>query len=286
MPAGGRLHYWLNTLEVPATELLPLARRAEQLGFAGVAVADHLVVPARIDTAYPGGVRNWDQQTDWPDPWVSIGAMAGATTRLRFVTNVYVLPIRDPLVTAKAAATAAVLSGGRVVLGAGVGWMAEEFRQLGLSFRTRGARTDEIIAILRRAWATGRVEFHGRFYDFDEVHVRPVPAQPVPLWIGGESERAVDRAARLGDGWISGRTLPEVAPLINLLHRRRQEAGRDTLPFDVAVSARQAPSPVERADLERAGVGHLKVQPWATGPASASLDDKLGALDAFAARYL
>jgi probable F420-dependent oxidoreductase len=284
------LHYWVNMLEVPATELLTLAMRSEQLGFAGVAVADHLVVPARIDTPYPGGVRSWDQHTDWPDPWVSIGAMAGATTRLRFVTNVYVLPIRDPLVTAKAVATAAVLSGGRVVLGAGVGWMAEEFRQLGLSFRTRGARTDEIIAILRLAWATGRVEFHGRFYDFAEVHVRPVPAQPVPMWIGGESERAVDRAARLGDGWISGRTLPEVAPLIARLHRRRQAAGRDALPFDVAVSARRAPSPAELTDLERAGVGHLKVQPWAAGAAagtaSADLDDKLRALDSFAASHL
>jgi probable F420-dependent oxidoreductase len=279
------VQYWLNALETPAAELLPLARRADQLGFAGVALADHLVVPARIDTPYPGGARSWTGQTDWPDPWVSIAAMAAATTRLRFVTNVYVLPLRHPLVTAKAAATAAVLSGGRVVLGAGVGWMAEEFRELGQAFATRGARTDEIIEILRQAWATGRVEFHGRFYDFDEVHVRPVPAQPVPVWIGGESERAVARAARLGDGWISGRTLPEVAPLISTLRRLRGKAGRDGLPFDVALSARRLGAG-ELADAERAGVGHLKVQPWATRPSPADLEAKLQALEDFATRHL
>jgi probable F420-dependent oxidoreductase len=280
------LQYWLSVLETPAAELLPLAQQADGLGFAGMALADHLVVPANIVTPYPGGARSWDQRTDWPDPWVSIGAMAGATSRLRFVTNVYVLAIRHPLVTAKAVATASFLSGGRVVLGSGVGWMAEEFAEVGVSFANRGARTDEIIAILRMAWATGRVEFHGRFYDFGEVHVRPVPEHPVPLWIGGESIPAVERAARLGDGWISGRTFPEVGPIISLLHRRRQEAGRDGLPFDVAISARGSPTAAQLADIERAGVGHLKVQPWATGRGPTSLDDKLRAIDDFAARYL
>jgi probable F420-dependent oxidoreductase len=280
------MHYWLSVLETPADDLLPLARRADELGFAGIAIADHLVVPAQVDTPYPGGVRSWDQRTDWPDPWVSIGAMAGATSRLRFVTNVYVLALRHPLATAKAVATAAALSGDRVILGVGVGWMAEEFAEVGVPFGTRGARTDEIIAILRRAWSTGRVEFHGRFHDFGEVYVRPAPRHPVPVWIGGESGAAVERAARLGDGWISGRTLPEVRPLLALLRRRREEAGRADLPFDVILSARGAPTTAELSDLERAGVGHLKVQPWLDGPTPAGVDDKLRALERFAARYL
>jgi probable F420-dependent oxidoreductase len=280
------LRYWLSVLETPADELLPLARHADQLGFAGVAVADHLVVPARVDTPYPGGVRSWDEQTDWPDPWVSIGAMAGATSRLRFVTNVYVLALRHPLATAKAVATAAALSGDRVILGVGVGWMAEEFAEVGVPFANRGARTDEIIAILRRAWSDGRVECHGRFHDFGVVHVRPAPREPVQVWIGGESVPAVERAARLGDGWISGRTLSEVRPLIARLQRLREEAGRAELPFDLALSARGAPTREQLADLERAGVGHLKVQPWLDGPSPARLDDKLHALERFASRYL
>jgi probable F420-dependent oxidoreductase len=212
--------------------------------------------------------------------------MAAATSRLRFLTNVAVLPLRHPLATAKTVATAAVLSGGRVVLGAGVGWMAEEFAALDLSFRNRGARADEIIAILRMAWTTGQVEFHGRFYDFEEVHVRPVPDRPVPVWIGGESEPAVERAARAGDGWVSGRTFPEVRALLTLLQRRRHDAGRDGLPFAVAVSARAAPTPAELADMEAAGVGHLKVQPWSGGPSAARLVDKLRSLDDFATACL
>jgi probable F420-dependent oxidoreductase len=280
------LRYWLSVLETPANELLPLARHADGLGFEGVAIADHLVVPAVVDTPYPGGVRSWDEQTDWPDPWVSIWAMAGATERLRFVTNVYVLALRHPLATAKAVATAAALSGDRVVLGVGVGWMTEEFAEVGVPFNDRGARTDEIIAILRQAWSTGRVDRHGRFYDFGGVHVRPAPRRPVPVWIGGESVPAVRRAARLGDGWISGRTLPEVRPLIALLHRLRDEADRSGIPFDLALSARGAPTGHDLADLERAGVGHLKVQPWQDGTSPATLDDKLRALERFAAAYI
>jgi alkanesulfonate monooxygenase SsuD/methylene tetrahydromethanopterin reductase-like flavin-dependent oxidoreductase (luciferase family) len=149
---SGRAHYWINGLLLEARELRPIAEAADELGFAGIAIADHSVMPDVIASPYPGGDMPWTAESDWPDVWVMIGALAAVTTRLRFATNVYVLPARHPLITAKAAATASWISGGRVVLGAGVGWMAEEFVALGESFSTRGARADEAIAILRQAF--------------------------------------------------------------------------------------------------------------------------------------
>jgi alkanesulfonate monooxygenase SsuD/methylene tetrahydromethanopterin reductase-like flavin-dependent oxidoreductase (luciferase family) len=155
-----------------------------------------------------------------------IGAMAAVTTRLRFVTNVYIVPMRHPLITAKAVGTASVISNGRVVFGAGIGWMVEEFDSAASSFRTRGKRTDEILRILRAAWDTGRVTAQGTHYRFAEVNLRPQPASRIPIWIGGHSEAAVERSVTLGDGWISGRTLADAAPLIEHLRQRRIAVGR------------------------------------------------------------
>jgi len=210
----GPMQYWINLIGVPYDHLFPIADEAERLGFTGLALADHLAVPTLIESPYPGGVRPWTETDDWPDVWVMIGAMAARTTRLRFVTNVYIVPMRHPLITAKAVATASVISDGRVVFGAGIGWMIEEFDSAAASFRTRGKRTNEIIRILRDAWDTGRVTADDTHYRFAEVNLRPQPASRIPIWIGGHSEAAVERAAKLGDGWISGAASLRVRPLI------------------------------------------------------------------------
>jgi probable F420-dependent oxidoreductase len=279
------VQYWLNLLGVPFADFLPLARRADEVGFAGVAVSDHLVVPDRIDSRYPGGARPWGQETDWPDAWVAIAAMAAVTTRLRFVTNVSIVALRHPLVTAKAVATAACLAPGRVVLGVGVGWMREEFAALGTGFEDRGTRTDEAIAIFRTAWRDGVVEHPGPHDAFAAVHVRPVPTEPVPIWVGGESAAALRRAAERADGWISGRPLRDALALVTEVRERRRATLPDA-PFAVAVSS---PGDLADDDLARAadvGVDHVKVAPWdrVDGPVDGAA--RLAALDRFAARYL
>jgi probable F420-dependent oxidoreductase len=279
------VQFWVNLLGVPFADFLPIARRADELGFAGVAVSDHVVVPDHIESRYPGGDRPWGQQTDWPDAWVAIGAMAAITTRLRFVTNVSIVALRHPLVTAKAVATVACLAPGRVVLGVGVGWMREEYAALGRRFEDRGARTDEALAIFRAAWRDGLVAHTGAHDAFDAVHVRPVPPVPIPIWIGGESEAARRRAVERGDGWISGRPLGEALDLATDLRSRRVRT-RPNDPFEVAVSS---PSDLAADDLARAadvGVDHLKVAPWDRLHGPVDVAARSAALDRFADRHL
>src|SRR5688500_16889343 len=199
------MNFWLWFGYPETRHMLHLVKKTEALGFTGAAVGDHVFVPRALDSRYPGtrsGDLNWPTGMELPDPFVSFAAMAAVTTRLRFVSTVYLLPLRHPLVTAKSVGTAAVLSGNRITLGIGVGWMKEEFAQLGQDFRTRGKRTEEIIEVLRKLWAGGPVEHHGRFYDFGPLDLSPVPDRPVPIWIAGGSDAVLRRTAAIADGWI------------------------------------------------------------------------------------
>ena len=190
----------------PTAHLVPMARAIEEAGYDTIAPSDHVVHPETVKTKYPytkDGSLRWEPFTDWPDPWVSVGAMAAVTSRVRFVTGVDVLPMRNPFVVAKAVGTAAAISNDRVTLGIGTGWMRDEFELLEQPFERRGKRTDEMIAVLRTLWSGGMVEHHGEFYDFGRLEMSPVPSQPIPIVVGGLSERALRRAAMLGDGWFS-----------------------------------------------------------------------------------
>jgi probable F420-dependent oxidoreductase len=281
------VEYWINALLVPAEELLPIAQAAEALGFAGIALADHAVMPEVIESQYPGGKLPWDTSMTWPDVWVQIGALAAVTKRLRFATNVYVLPARHPLVVARAVATAAAISGDRVVLGIGVGWMSEEFEALGQRFDDRGARANEALEILRMAFAGEPVEYHGQHYRIPRVHLKPAPGQPVPIWVGGESPAALRRAARWGDGWISGRDPDSMEARLPDLRRELAAAGRADAAFALVGSASHAPKAAELERYRALGIRQLKVQPWAwqaDGPVD--LSAKLRALERFAAQFI
>ena len=153
------------------------------------------------------------------------------------------------------------------------------------SFRTRGKRTNEIIRILRDAWDTGRVTADDTHYRFAEVNLRPQPGSRIPIWIGGHSPAAVERAATLGDGWISGRTLTEAAPLIEQLQQRRVAAGRGGDPFDVAVSLYSSPTTADLDAHKRAGIEHVKVDPW-DGGHRAPLAVKLDGMRHFAEHHI
>src|SRR5262245_27956763 len=215
-PGGGFVKFWQALSFTETDQLVSLARTCEDAGFHGVFLSDHVFVPGHLESRYPyssDGTPPFTPATEHPDPWAAICAMAQVTTRLLFSTSVYLPCLRHPLHVAKSVATASVLSGGRVALGVGVGWVREEFEVLGEDFATRGARLDEEIEVMRKVWGGGLVEHHGRFYDFPPLAMEPRPVAEVPIWIGGRSPRAVRRAAR-PDGWLSSGGTPESASAV------------------------------------------------------------------------
>jgi probable F420-dependent oxidoreductase len=246
--------------------LIPLAVAADENGWTAMSFSDHVVHPERLDTPYPyteDGSRRWEAFTDWPDPWVTIGALSAVTTRLRFNTNVFVLPMRNPFLAAKAISTAAVLSRNRVTLTLGVGWSKVEFDLVGQDFKTRDKRTDEMIEVMRKLWTGRMVEHHGRFYDFDRLEMNPAPTDDIPIWVGGISDPALRRAARIGDGWLSDlQTSAEIAECVDKLFAYRREFGRENEPFDVMATPSDAYGIDAYRRLEETGITHLMTMPW------------------------
>jgi probable F420-dependent oxidoreductase len=194
----------------------------------------------------------------YPDVWTTIVAMASATTRLKFSTAVYVLPLRHPIEVAKATGTVARLSSGRLILGAGIGWMREEFDVFGVDFETRGRRTDECVEVLRKLWAGGCVEHHGEFFDFPELAITPAPEDPVPIYFGGSSRPALRRAARLGQGWIgAGNSIDEVSTLLDDLRSLRSEYGREEESFEVICPIMEIDQIDRLRELEAQGLSSI-----------------------------
>jgi probable F420-dependent oxidoreductase len=202
---------------------------------------------------------------------------------------VYVLPARNPFVVAKAVGTAAWLSGDRVLLGVGAGWMREEFTQLEQPFERRGARMEEQIEVLRTLWQGGMVEHHGEFYDFDRLEMAPVPLRPVPILIGGHSDVALRRAARIGDGWMGVYyDTQALGEIVRRLQGLRQDHGTADRPFEIQASiVDRIPTPDVCAELAELGVTCIVTSAWMMrGLQFASLDENLRALDAFGEQYI
>jgi probable F420-dependent oxidoreductase len=194
------------------------------------------------------------------DPFVLLGAIASVTATIRLGTGVYVLPLRHPIVTARGVLTVDRISHGRVTLGAGVGWLKEEFGIVGLDAADRGRRTDEIIELLRRLWTEPVVEHHGSHYEIPPVYFEPKPFQrPIPIEVGGSSPPALRRAGRLGDGWIEigCRGVDELADRMRLVHAERARSGRDHLPFLVTTGVDPGDGPDHVARLAAIGVDRL-----------------------------
>lgn len=270
----------------PIDQLVPLARAAEEAGFRAFSVADHVVDLETVATPYPytpDGERRWQTDVDWPDPWVTVGALSQVTTRLQFFTSIYVAAMRNPFVVAKAVGTAAALSGGRVTLGVGVGWCREEFELLEQDFSTRGRRTDEALDLMRNLWAPGWTEFAGEFYSCERLVMRPEPPGPIPVWVGGLSDVAMRRAAR-HDGWVGDMaSVDEAIAIAARLRALRIEAGRDPeTPYDVVPALTDALRPEDFVRAFRGGVTMTMTMPWMyyCGP-DAPLQDKLAGVARF-----
>jgi probable F420-dependent oxidoreductase len=234
-----------GALSDPET-LARLARRAEARGVHSVWVSDHLVAPVGVKSVYPYDRRPDAKAGDmgvierFYEPLMTLGWLAGQTSRVRLGVSAYVVPYRNPVVTAKLVATLDALSGGRLVLAVGTGWLREEFAALDVPFAARARRTEEYLAVCKALWSGEEARFEGRCYTLPPVRTGPVPVQRPhpPLWIAGNSPAAVERAARLGDGLHAIDLAPaELAPLVALLRERLAAHGRP--PDAVTVSLRK-----------------------------------------------
>lgn len=278
------MDYWLYLNDSPEDQLVAIAREAEARGFRGVAIADHVAVPVDFDrTAHPSGQAPFDHRTSFPDPLITAATILASTERLEVMSYVYVLPMREPFSVAKQVATLAALSGGRFRFGVGAGWMLEEIELLGHRVAARGRRMDEMLAIMKAFWSQEEVSFRGEFFEFGPAGMAPRPARPVPVWVGGKSRAALERAAR-HDGWLGmNYDLPEVHGLLEELAAIRSAQPSDGEAFRTFVIPNAEPSPELYADLEARGV--TDTMGFAFAPTD-PLEAKREALAAFEATYL
>ncbi|MBL0204644.1 MAG: TIGR03619 family F420-dependent LLM class oxidoreductase [Candidatus Microthrix sp.] len=270
-------------------QYLPLAKACEDAGIWAVACSDHVVHPREINSPYPyttDGSPRFPPQSPFVDPFVAMAAMGAVTERLRFFTNIYVLPLRHPLGVAKQLASITSIIGNRVALGMGVGWMEEEFELMGADFRTRGKRADEAVAIMRGLWDPEPewFSFEGEHYRLPEIEMTPRISEPVPIYVGGISEFAYKRAARLGDGWISDlMTSSEVATSIERIEHWRAHFGTQDQPFEYVVSVSDVVNAEGFARLEDLGVTSVLTMPWVyTRGFTEELDERLAGITDFA----
>jgi probable F420-dependent oxidoreductase len=261
------LHLPASSATVKAEELVRFAQQAEALGFYCLTVADHVIVPTNISVPYPYTVDGKYPGTGYHlETLMTMGFLAGATKRIRFINSVMILPYRNPVVTAKMLATLDVLSGGRIIVGAGVGWMKEEFENLQApEYAQRGRVTDEYIRAFRELWSNERPTFQGKFVNFSNLIFLPKPVQKpgIPIWIGGHSKAALKRAGQLGDGWhpIGGvPTIPlepeDVRKDWQTMAEFARQAGRDPKAIRVALKGSLFDKELKIADRRRRFMGN------------------------------
>jgi len=275
----------MTKIGVPLFRLRPqnmaaVARRAEELGFESVWLPEHLVFPVVIESRYPyAEAPPINPATPLLDPFVLLAQVAAVTSRIRLGTNIYILPLRHPLTTARMGVTLDVISNGRFTFGVGAGWLREEFDAVGIDFESRGARLRECVRILKSLWTEPEPEVRGKFYSFGPVKFEPKPIQKPhpPIVFGGETPAALRRAAALGDGWYGVNHTPEsAAARVSELRALLADAGRADAEFEMTVSCG---FPDLSADdvrrYEDAGIDRIVVLPWRR---ASEAEDKLEAL--------
>ena len=228
---AGRYVYPANAVE--------LVQAGEAAGFESAWTVDHVVVPEGYESAYPysddGKMAGGKNDMPIPDPLIWMAYVAAATSKINLATGILIIPQRNPVVAAKQIATLDLLSGGRTLLGIGVGWLEEEFNAIGVPFGDRGQRTDDYIYAMQELWATDRSTYESDFIKFTDVHSQPKPVnRSIPIIVGGHSKAAARRAGRLGDGFFPARgASPE---LIELVRRTAEENGRDPDAIEITAS--------------------------------------------------
>jgi len=278
------MRFYVSCAFLKTSEVIEIAKAADDLGYEGLGIPDHVVNLETLATPYPytdDGERRWQPFTDWPDPWVLVGALAQATERLKFLTTVYIPAMRDPYSAAKAIGTAAYLADGRVELGIGVGWCEEEFTLMGQQFAKRGKRTDEMIELMRTLWQPGWTEFEGEFYQTPRLEMTPTPP-PIPIYSGGLSDIALRRAAGL-DGWIGDLiTLDQAIERVEKVRALRAEKGLGMDGYTVVTPLADAFTAEHYERAAAAGIDGIITMPWVFYCApDASVSDKIDGMRRF-----
>lgn len=233
--------------------LADIAKLGDRLGFYCMVMPDHILQPNQVNSTYPysltGDILAAGQSGDgeWPEQVTTLAWLAGITKRIKLVTSVMIIPYRNPILTAKMLSTLDMLSKGRLILGAGVGWMKEEFELLNTEpFAERGAVTNEYLRAFIELWTNDNPKFEGKYVNFSDITFLPKPVQKPypPIWIGGQSKPAIRRAAQIGDCWHPVGAIPaaplepkELAENLVLLHGYAEKAGRDPATIQVSVKA-------------------------------------------------
>ena len=247
-------------------DYIRFAQKAEELGYNSIWVGDHIVVPEKIEAAYPytpDGSVGFDRRTPWPDPFALLAGIGGATEKIMLGTSVVIVPYRNPLHVAKAVATVDLISNGRCLFGAGIGWMEEEFDVLKEPYKERASRTREYLKIMKALWSGEVSNFEGEYFSYPDVYAVPMPVQKPhpPIYFGGESKPAMRRIADLGDGWLPGPVEASVfQERAEQLKALMAERGRDFSELYISMTGdpedlKQHPDKV--AELEAFGVQEI-----------------------------
>ena len=237
-----------------------LVQAGEEAGFESAWTVEHTVIPSGYESVYPysesGKIAGGAEDLILPDPLIWMAHMAGATERIKFGTAILILPQHSPVVCAAQVATLDYMSGGRALLGIGVGWLKEEFDAIGAPFERRGVRTDEYVAAMRALWANDCASFEGEFVQFRDTYCLPRPINgSVPIIVGGDTDYAARRAGRLGDGYFPARYTPQER--IDLARRTAEECGRDPDALEITMPMPEDPDDIP--NMKARGVDRLVV---------------------------
>ncbi|MBT4494454.1 MAG: TIGR03619 family F420-dependent LLM class oxidoreductase [Gammaproteobacteria bacterium] len=252
---------------VTPQEIAEIAVAAEGCGFDVVAFVDHVSHPETISAPYTfseDGIRPWNETAVWPEPWTMMSHVAALTTRVEFMTAVYVLPLRNPALVAQQVSTVSQLANRRIYLGVGSGWSSDEFNMAQQSFEGRGKRIEEMIDVMRSLWQGEMVEHHGRHFDFDRLIMLPKPSEPIPILFGGDADIILRRAARMGDGWISPpATIADSLGTVARLRQLLEEEGRTDDSFEFVLTVTDGDNLDEVKRAIDAGVDNIILtNPW------------------------
>ena len=284
------MKFWQVISWCETEHIVEVAQHAEELGFEGIILAEHIYYPKHSQSHYyysedGRSIQNADMA--FPDPLISFAAVASVTRRLKMLTGIYVLPLRHPIEAAKNMATLAVLSDNRFMLGFGAGWLQEEFTQLGVDFASRGKRLDEMLTIMQGLWQGEPISFQGEHFQLEEVKIRPFPSQSIPLIGGGHSGPALRRAVTNCDGWYGpGNSLAELRAQVPALLQARQDAGLPLDGYEVIAPLTEPLTPAALAEMSALGVTATVSYPFlfGIGP-NATLAQKKAYMDDFAQRF-
>lgn len=264
------MKYWIslvNTVEVD--QFIDIAKKAEELGYEGITVPDHLIYTTKSDTPYPytdDGKVWWPDTNPWTDPWITLTAMGVATSRLKLATNIYLAALRDPYTVARATSAAAIFTNNRVRCGVSAGWVKDEFDLVSVDFKSRGRRLNEVIECMHQLHSGEVVSHSGEFFDYQDVIMSPAPTEKIPVWVGGKSKGALRRAAA-NDGWLGVPLNNELTrEVVTQIFELRKENGKYDEPYDLVLSPMELLSGEFIDSLDPAGTYHSSVLPWTPSP--------------------